>query len=391
MNSAEELRFYSVSTRQRAPLVEFIVQALETCGCRLLHIPSPSRAPFRFTFETPEGERMGILVYAFLGNSKITKNRPKDEHRFQVKYGQKDGLWHPVWQDPYSLYTTLFCGIDPSIGIFVGADPSLHNPTRLFISIEYKQAQVDIISAHGWTAWERDRRSVEESVEVLVGGDARNFLRYIRFERDALGEAQGERALLAERPAPPKLTAIHASAQPAPSGWQLHALAKEFQLNETEVLDLISSARRLKMAVRGWVAEEHLVRKLRTVPGVSDCTRNDAEGQPDVTLKYREVPLTIECKNVLRKLAADGTPRMDFQRTRASKADPCSRYYAPSDFDVVAACLHAVEEQWSFRFVRPSDLDAHTKCAGKLSSNVRVDSRWLADAALILQHAAQAA
>ena len=95
-------------------------------------------------------------------------------------------------------------------------------------------------------------------------------------------------------------------------------------------------------------------------------------------------PSSVECKNVLRTTLADGTPRVDFQRTRASKTDPCSRYYSPDDFDIVAACLHAVSERWEFRYVRPPDLDPHTKCVGKLSSNVRIDSRWLTDPTPIL-------
>jgi hypothetical protein len=176
-----------------------------------------------------------------------------------------------------------------------------------------------------------------------------------------------------------------------PDAVRLHALAREFQLSESEVLDLIANARRLKMAVRGWVAELHPVRAIAALPDVSACERNDAEGQADVKLRFRGVPLTVECKNVLRKRTADGLPRLDFQRTRASKSDPCSRYYAPSDFDVVAACLHAVEEEWKFLFARPTELDPHRSCAGKLSSNVRLDTRWQADATTVLARAAKLA
>jgi hypothetical protein len=145
------------------------------------------------------------------------------------------------------------------------------------------------------------------------------------------------------------------------------------------------------MAVRGWVAELHLVRALQNLPGVTDCRQNDEEGAPDVFLKFRGVPLTIECKNVLRKRSAEGLARVDFQRTRASKTDPCSRYYAPSDFDVVAACLHAVDEQWTFKFVEPRQLDAHAKCKGKISNNVRVDDRWTSSAMDVLARAARLA
>lgn len=379
---------YKVDPRARKPLIDFIVAALEGSGCTILHRPSASEAPFRFTFETADGERVGILVYAFLANNKLTKNRPSDEHRFQMKYGPDTGDLQTIWQDPYDLYTTLLVGINPEEGFFVGADPVLHNPTRFFISIEFKQAEVDQLLKHGWHAWERDRRDKSgEPVEVLVGGTAPQFLRFIRFERDAVGEDQGHRQLLAEKPilVVPRLAETASPAAPPPAAY-LHQLTREFELSESEVLDLIAGARRLKMAVRGWVAEHHLVQTLRGVPGVTDLKHSDVEGGPDVLLRFESSqPISIECKNVLRERNAAGTVRMDFQRTRASKADPCSRYYSSDDFDVVAACLHAVEERWVFKFARSRELDAHPKCYQKLSHLVRLDQRWDAPVQQVLR------
>lgn len=388
----KEPQYYRVSKHGRAPLVEFISSALTQASCRLLSVSSGTEAPFRFTFETAEGERLGIIAYAFTANSRSTKNRPLDEHRFQLKYGSKDDGEHELWQDPFLLYTTLLVGIDAERNIFVGFDPVLHSPTKFFISLEFKREHVDRIMADGWSWWERDRLNAEQPVEVVVGGQAADFLRYIRFERDALGESQGHRALIAEQTVPTLLAYSRLVDPPSePDAPRLHALANEFALSESEVLDLIANARRLKMAVRGWVAEHHLVRTLRQVPGVALCDRNDAEGQPDVTLQFRGVPLTVECKNVLRQRAANGLARLDFQRTRASKRDPCSRYYSPADFDVIAACLHAVEQHWTFTFARPHDLDPHKRCPGKISSNVRLDQRWQTDAVVVLARAADIA
>lgn len=371
-------RLYRVRAHDRAPLIAFMVDALRSAGCRIIHEPQPDLAPFRLTFETPSGERRGIIAYAFLATFTPTKNRPPDEHSFQVKYASKDGKMHELWQDPFGLYTTLFVGINPDLGFFVAADPVLHSPTRFFIRIEFKQEHVDQIMRQHWTAWERRRVKQTEPVEVLVGGTGRNFLRLAQFEREALGEDQGHRQLLAERlytgSSGEGDRDLHVQ---APTGDHLHRLAREFELSEKEVLDLISSARRLKMAVRGWVAEEHLVRQLKAVPGVSDCARLDDEGGPDVTLRYQgSRPLSVECKNVLRNRAANGDARIDFQRTRASKGDPCSRFYSVDDFDVVAACLHAVSERWEYRFARSLKLDPHKTCRGKLSNLVRVDERW---------------
>lgn len=352
-----------------------MLQSLRDEGCRILYSSPPTQAPFRITFETPEGERLGIVAYAFLANSRPTRNRPKDEHRFQVKYGSKDGQLHELWQDPFGLYTTLLLGINTEQGFFVGADPVLHSPTRFFISIELKQHQVDQILEKGWHVWERDRLGApEEPVEVLVGGTPGSFLSYIRFEREAAGEDQGHRQLLAERALTDRST--------------VHSLTTEFKLSEREVLDLIESAHRLKVAVRGSVAEEHLYRQLRSLTGIQACSRLPGDG-PDLSVRLaggRE--LTIECKNVLRKRDREGHARLDFQRTRAAKSDPCSRYYSPQDFDVVAACLHAVTEQWEFQFALSAGLDPHKKCPGKLSSNVDIDERWSGEPLRVLRAAA---
>jgi hypothetical protein len=152
-----------------------------------------------------------------------------------------------------------------------------------------------------------------------------------------------------------------------------HKLLDELDLPPEALFDLINGASRLKMAVRGWVAEQKLEQALQKIHGVSDCHRINEEGQPDVTLRWRGgAPILIECKNVLRKLSASGYPKIDFQRTRASKANPCSRYYKPTDFPILAACLHAVTEKWNFKFALTRDLPSHAKCSGRIASGVIV-------------------
>lgn len=383
-------RQYPVSRKRREPLVEFIVGSLELSGCRIIRVSSPAVAPFKISFETADGERMGILAYAFYANKRLTKNRPEDEYRFQLKYGPKTGELHELWQDPYGLYTTLLVGISPEEEFFVGYDPVLHSPTKHFISLEFKESFVDEIKKEGWAQEERQRQSrgFDEPVEVIVGGRADSFLDYVRFEREAVGEDQGHRSLLADsrgtilRPAP-----AQPGDEPRESPY-VHALSEELELSPGKVLDLISNAKRLKMAVRGWVAEEHLVRRLREVEGVSDCERIDEEGSADVRLRFEGSSLLyVECKNVLRKLRG-GLPSVDFQRTRAAKSDPCSRYYSPKDFDVVAACLHAVTQRWEYAFALTDEMTPHDKCRGKLSNKVIIGDEWSRDVRGILGLAA---
>lgn len=389
---------YPTRRFRRQPLIDFMTGALRSVGCTILFTSEATRAPFVITFETPDGERIGIVAYAFTATRTPTKNRPHDERSFQLKYGSKESFGgdneHELWQDPTGLFTTLLIGIDPVQGFFVGADPEMHNPTKLFIRLEFKDRHAEEIMARGWHAWERGKRDArpgyaEEDepphpVEVLVGGKPEMFLRYVLFERAAKGLDQGDRQLLAEKAglflSPSGGTALGSEDEAAPAK---HPLLQELGFGAAEVLELIQGARRLKMAVRGWVAEEHLRRLLTGLPGITECVRLDTEGSPDLRVRWREgQPINIECKNVLRELTKEGLPRLDFQRTRAAKGDPCSRYYAPSDFDIVAACLHAVTENWSFRFHTTASLPAHRKCPGKIASNLVVGPAWSDDPTL---------
>ncbi len=345
----------------------------------MLHIPPANVAPFRFVFEAPNGERMGALIYAFTVTCVETRNRPSDECRFQLKYGSKDGQLHDLWQDPCGLYTTLLMGIDPTSGCFVGADPVLHSPTLMFISVEFKKRHMAAIQANGWHAWEREsEKDAGEPHEVLVGGRPEKLLDYIRFERAAKGLDQGHRQLFAEhREYESSLPLAPAAAIPPIGIADQHHLAQEWQMTPNQILDMISNNPRLQMAARGWTAEGHLVRQLREVPGVSECESLTADGSPDVLLRFEGKALRIECKNVLRQPTASGIPRLDFQRTRISQGDKCTRYYRPSDFELVAACLHAITQRWEFQFRATSEMEPHKSCIGRLSSNVRVDQGWV--------------
>jgi hypothetical protein len=390
------LRTYSVKAKAREPLVNFMTGALNGAGCKIIHSTPLDRAPFVIAFETPSGERMGIVAYAFLATRTPTTNRPKDERSFQIKYGNKDDYrdenTHELWQDPLGMFTTMLLGIDPERGFCVSADPIVHSPTKFFIRMEFKDEHAEEIARRGWLAWERAKLRTPldgPRVETLVGATGERFLDLVRFERAARGLDPGNRLILAEGHALSLPTGRLLGTAPDDGLARLaatHPLALQFELSPSEILDLIAGARRLKMAVRGWVAEEHLRATLAKVPGITRCERLDEEGGPDLTVSFRHgPPLTVECKNVSRDTDRHGNPRVDFQRTRAAKGNPCSRYYEPTDFDVVAACLHAVTNAWDFRYVLPSALAPHKSCEGRIASNVRVDTQWSDDAARMLQ------
>ena len=387
-----DYRRYRVSAHDKEPLLAFVHEALEGQGCRIIKSTEPGEAPFRISFETRTGERLAILCYAFLANTRLTRNRPADEHRFQVKYGPDDGELHEIWRDPFGVYTTLFVGINPEAGFFVAADPVIHSPTRFFISIEFKEEHVQATLERGWYTWERVKarpHPTEPAFEILLGGRKERFLDYVRLERMAEGLDAALRQTLAERLFSGVMdeTAIAPPVLPPPPEL-VHTLARELDMTPGQILDMISSSNRQKMAARGWAAEIHLVRTLSKVEGVTECRRRVDEGGPDVELLYEgKGPLTIECKNAMTRIPRDGVPRVDFQRTRASKKDPCSRYYRPEDFDLVAAGLQAITARWEFRYALTRSLDPHARCRGRLSHIVRVDTRWTDDAPRILRAA----
>jgi len=155
------LRTYRVSRAARQPLLDFMVNALRNQGCRIIYCSDAGLAPFVITFEMSTGERMGVVAYAFLATRTVTTNRPADERSFQVKYGNKDDYRdrnsHRIWRDPLGLFTTLFVGISADEDFFVAADPAMHDPTKFFIRIEFKDRHAEEIKARGWFAWERDR------------------------------------------------------------------------------------------------------------------------------------------------------------------------------------------------------------------------------------------
>ena len=378
-------KVYSVSAQDKELLLHFIRDALEQRGCIIRHVSAANRAPFHFVLDLPGGERLSVLAYAFRANFKETKNRPPDEHRFQIKYGGDLKGVLDVAVDPLGVTTTIFFGIDLERGIFVAADPRMNDPSPMSRSIWFKTANVETVLQDGWSAWERDRREAKTTTrrateldpdvrtEVLIGGRPERLLDLIMLERVARtvdrgierGLDPGERHLLADkfRELPGK----------AATGRISHALLDELGLAPEALLDLISSASRLKMAVRGWVAESHLETYLNGIDGVSDCVRLQGDGKPDISLRWRGGrPILIECKNVLRTTYAGGVPKLDFQRTRAAKSDPCSRYYTPGDFDIVAACLHPITERWEFRFALTRSMPAHGQCDGRIDNNIRV-------------------
>ncbi len=374
---APHVERYRVARRQ--PLVAAITNALEESGARLVRVPDPNIAPFEYRIAMPDGEELDLVCYAFLANKYRQRGRPSDEHRFQIKYGSDFHRYHRLFIDRSRRKVTLFFGAHLEEGIFVAADPEAHNPTWFSKSIEFKDEHVDRVKRHGWFGWERERIPggrrkqpmplLSYQTEALVGLTPVSFLHYVRFERFATGLDATERLAAAQ--------SFRPSRRPKKNDLE-HALERAFGLPKQDILDMVQNTPWLLKSARGGVAEVHLERYLRRVAGLSEIDQSDSNAPPDFHVTYRGEVYGIECKNTRR-----GTkrPRVDFQRTRAAKANPCRRYYLRKKFDVLAACVEPHTHKWEFRFCPTRALPEHGDCPGRISPNIYLDvgAAWTPD------------
>lgn len=383
-------RYKGVHGRER---VRRITAALERSGATILSAPDPTIAPFVYRIRTPHAESLELICYAFTANKYRQGGRPTGEHRFQVKYGSEFDRAHEIYVDPTREKITLMFGVHDELPLFIAVDPVTHRTTWFSSSVEFKQHDLGQACAGvGWHGWERERtakgrRQVDPRedlrVEAVLAFRPEHFLRYVELERVTSGLDPGERLLFID-----KIGAQLAHTEPkAPRPLAFaHPLEQQLGLTAAEILEVIRGRGRLLTAVLGGVAEQHLERYLAKIPGVS-YERIDRDGQPDFSVRYRARTRTvrIECKNVRARVASGNRPWVDFQKTRAAKDNPCSRYYAASQFEILAACLHPVTEQWEFKFRETEGLQPHKKCPGKLATNVYVEgSTWTPDLAGVL-------
>jgi len=268
-------------------------------------------------------------------------------------------------------------GVHLELGLLVGLDPIRYDPLPMGISIELKEADLQRALEVGWHVWERvnrpgQRRGVSrvgEGLETIVGFTPNRLIEYVGFERRASG-LQLDSAL--------RFRAAQVAARDPilPSGVGGHRMEEEFDLSSEEILEIIAARSRLTTAVRGGVAEHHLQRHLDADPDVISAKLIDRDGEPDFDVALadgrREL---VECKNVSPNTYADGTPKVEVQKTR-SQRDPAGRFYVPNQFDVVAACLYAVTGRWEFRFKATASMDRHPQHPGRLAVLHRVDDTW---------------
>lgn len=371
-------RIYSHVRRRQH--YEFVQHAVMRAGGRVLAASPPNEAPLFLGMEDEHGERLTVCAYVFFANRREIRNRPHDEHRLQVRYGDvNDAAWrtqnHPVGFDPLSVDVTLILGAHMDSDVLIALDPLVYDPLPLGISIFFKDAEIAETRRRGWHVWERDnisgvRRTDPRTllgVETVIAVAPERFLDYVRFERTA-------QSLSLDPPLRYRAAEDAVGRRQAES---IHELEREFSLSDREILDIIRERPRLGMAVRGGVAERHLHKRLDSDSAVTGATLGTQEGPPDFFVTLRSgAEVTIECKNASATTYADGTPKVETQKTRTSKGDPKSRLYEPSQFDVVAACMYGPWRRWDFKYKRAVDLTRDGLYPDRIAPVQRIDSTW---------------
>jgi hypothetical protein len=364
---------------ERASVMSFLEHAVGQSGGRVLFSSFAEHcvAPVYLGAEDGDGRRYGMLVYPFTTTKRATKNRPPDEHRAQIRFGDpvraRDET-NVIARDVGGVDVTLVLAVDPEREFIVGLDPLVYEDLPMGISVYYRDRHVAAAADAGWAVWERaksggKRRASWAGLETLVGFHANRFLDYVRFEAKAtaLGLDPALRAALAE-------TFTHATGLP-------HDLERLFAVDAATILDIVENNFRLGVAVRGGVAEHHLATALSSDPSVETLSAIDADGQPDFEVRLRDGSvLLVECKTASQKRYSNGDFKVEVQKTRDSAA---GRKYTFDQFDLLAACLFSATGLWEFRFRRTAELLPWPEDPLRIAPIQRIDASWASTVAAL--------
>ncbi|MFD4420863.1 hypothetical protein ACFWN7_05085 [Agromyces sp. NPDC058484] len=364
----------------RSDLHDFILHAVEASGGRVLYASDPGRAPVYLGVQLDSDERIGMLIYPFRVKKVKTKGRPDDEVRGQLRYGSEES-WereHPVGRDVAGVDVTMILGIDISDGVILGLDANLWDPLPMGISFYAKDAEIEQARRSGWHVWEKVNRGGTKRSEAR---SPTNFETVVAFAPDRLIDyARLERRATSLRLDPPlRFAAATAMADRVlpDEPQRRHVLEEQFALTSEQILDIIGGRNRLSVAVRGGVAEYHLEQELTGAPGIASVERLDVDAMHDFDVTLDDGTfLRVECKNASPKTSAGGAFKVEVQKTRASKGDPASRFYAADGFDVVAACLFSPTGRWKFRFGRTADMVRHKDFPDRLAPIQTITDDW---------------
>lgn len=364
----------------RSDLHAFLLDAVRASGGRVLYASDPHRAPVYLGVQLDSDERIGMLVYPFRVTRNSIRNRPDDEVRGQLRYGAEKS-WereHPLGRDVAGVDVTMILGLDLADSVILGLDANLWDPLPMGISFYAKDAEITRAKASGWHVWEKVNRPGTKrseprsptSLETIVAFTPDRLIDFARLERRATSlrldpplrysaaAALGEKTAVDELP-------------------RRHVLEEQFSLTSEQILDVIGGRNRLSVAVRGGVAEYHLEHLLERSSEIAAVERLDVDAMHDFNVILADGRLMrVECKNASPKTSANGSFKVEVQKTRASKNDPASRFYPAAGFDVVAACLFSPTGRWEFRYGLTSRMARHKDFPERLAPIQVITDEW---------------
>ena len=370
--------YFRLYRARRGKELDFLLEAIGESGGRCLAHTGSSLAPVHLAIDEGDGALVGVLAYLFSAGHKEILHRPADEHRLQIKYGDITERWrrqkHALGFDPAGLDVTVVLAVHVQANLLVGLDPLLYDPLPMGIQVGFKDSDVQAAIKSGWHVWERETRPgrrrdprATAGLETIIAFAPDRLIDYIALERQAQTMQLD----------PPLRFRAAESAAKGRASVKVHDLERAYDLSAAEILSIVSERSRLAMALRGGVAEHHLGRLLDADDLVQSAEIGQQEGPPDfwVTLTDGR-KLSIECKNASPKTYADGTPKVEIQKTRASRGDPLSRLYTFDAFDVIGVCMYGPSGNWEFKFNRTADLVAHADHPTRIAPLQRVDEGW---------------
>jgi len=373
--------YFRVYRSRRDDEVDFLIRAIERSGGRCLAHSGGSFAPLHVVFDDGDGRLTGALVYVFSAGHSVIRNRPADEHRLQIKYGDITEAFrqeaHGLGFDPVGLEVTMVLAVHAQANLVIALDPLLYDPLPMGIQVGLKAAEVERAQTTGWHVWERLNRPgrrrdtrAHAGLETIVAFAPDRFIDFVAFERQAqtMGLDPALRFKAAEAAADRRAT-VH-----------VHDLEQAYSLGAREILEIVSQRSRLATALRGGVAEHHLHRQLSAMEFVAAVRPGTQDGPPDFLVELSDGrELSVECKNASPRTYADGAAKVEIQKTRASKGDPLSRLYPVDAFDAVAVCMYGPRGVWDFRFRLAADLARHPEHPERIAPLQRVDDSWSAE------------
>ena len=184
--------------RRIGPLLRYLTETLSRSGCELLHAAGTRNDTFQLSYENPLLQRVG-LTGQLLSLGPHTRDPDGATATIQVATGP--GRTSPCEPDPFGLFTAVLLGMDPARDLFVAFDPGRHFPEDESLSVSISGDPLRETLARDWHAWEREEWEGEEDdgfAETLVGFTGPNLVRYVLFERLAVGLDTGPRQRLAE-------------------------------------------------------------------------------------------------------------------------------------------------------------------------------------------------